>query len=104
MSLSLNQRSYALKKRTLRNHLLLSSLKWSILSIGLSVGVLAQAVSAESLLNVNQSPATVAQRNSNFEQILEQIRTYQANQSNWQTQQQMAVSYTHLTLPTICSV
>jgi hypothetical protein len=49
-------------------------LKWSILSIGLSVGVLAQAVSAESLLNVNQSPATVAQRNSNFEQILEQIR------------------------------
>lgn len=90
MSLSLNQRSYALKKRTLKNHLLLSVLKWSILSIGLSVGVLAQAVSAESLLNVNQSPATVAQRNSNFEQILEQIRTYQANQSNWQTQQQMA--------------
>ena len=90
MSLSLNQRSYALKKRTLRNHLLLSSLKWSILSIGLSVGVLAQAVSAESLLNVNQSPATIAQRNSNFEQILEQIRAYQANQSNWQTQQQMA--------------
>jgi cobalt-zinc-cadmium efflux system outer membrane protein len=90
MSLSLNQRSYAFKKRTLKNHLLLSSLKWSILSIGLSVGVLAQAVSAESLLNVNQSPATVAQRNSNFEQILEQIRAYQANQSNWQTQQQMA--------------
>lgn len=90
MSLSLNQRSYAFKKRTLRNHLLLSSLKWSILSIGLSVGLLAQAVSAESLLNVNQSPATVAQRNSNFEQILEQIRAYQANQSNWQTQQQMA--------------
>ena len=90
MSSSLNQRSYAFKKRTLRNYLLLSSLKWSILSIGLSVGVLAQAVSAESLLNVNQSPATVAQRNSNFEQILEQIRAYQANQSNWQTQQQMA--------------
>lgn len=90
MSLSLNQRSYAFKKRTLRNHLLLSSLKWSILSIGLSVGVLAQAVSAESLLNLNQSPATVAQRNSNFEQILEQVRAYQANQSNWQTQQQMA--------------
>ena len=90
MSLSLNQRICAFKKRTLRNHLLLSALKWSILSIGLSVGVLAQAVSAESLLNVNQSPATVAQRNSNFEQILEQIRTYQANQSNWQTQQQMA--------------
>lgn len=90
MSLSLNQRSYAFKKRTLRNHLLLSSLKWSILSIGLSVGVLAQAVSAESLLNVNQSPTTIAQRNSNFEQILEQIRAYQANQSNWQTQQQMA--------------
>lgn len=90
MSLSLNQRSYAFKKRTLRNHLLLSSLKWSILSIGLSVGVLAQVASAESLLNVNQSPATVAQRNSNFEQILEQIRAYQANQSNWQTQQQMA--------------
>lgn len=90
MSSSLNQRSYAFKKRTLRNHLLLSSLKWSILSIGLSVGVLAQAVSAESLLNVNQSPATVAQRNSNFEQILEQVRAYQANQSNWQTQQQMA--------------
>lgn len=90
MSLSLNQRNYAFKKRTLRNHLLLSSLKWSILSIGLSVGVLAQAASAESLLNVNQSPTTVAQRNSNFEQILEQIRAYQANQSNWQTQQQMA--------------
>ena len=90
MSSSLNQRSYAFKKRTLRNHLLLSSLKWSILSIGLSVGVLAQAVSAESLLNLNQSPATVAQRNSNFEQILEQVRAYQANQSNWQTQQQMA--------------
>lgn len=90
MSLSLNQRSYAFKKRTLRNHLLLSSLKWSILSIGLSVGVLAQAVSAESLLNVNQSPATVAQRNSNFEQILAQVRAYQNQQSNWQTQQQMA--------------
>lgn len=90
MSLSLNLRSYAFKKRTLRNHLLLSSLKWSILSIGLSMGILAQAVSAESLLNLNQSPATVAQRNSNFEQILEQIRAYQANQSNWQTQQQMA--------------
>ncbi|MCE1270372.1 MAG: TolC family protein [Acinetobacter sp.] len=90
MSLSLNQRSYALKKRTLKKHFLLSALKWSILSIGLSVGVLAQAVSAESLLNVNQSLATVAQQNSNFEQILEQIRAYQANQSNWQTQQQMA--------------
>ena len=90
MSLSLNQRSYALKKRTLKKHFLLSALKWSILSIGLSVGVLAQAASAESLLNVNQSPATVAQRNSSFEQILEQIRAYQANQSNWQTQQQMA--------------
>ncbi|WP_420001821.1 TolC family protein [Acinetobacter sp. LF10] len=90
MSLSLNQRSYAFKKRTLRNHLLLSSLKLSILSIGLSVGVLAQAALSESLLNVNQSPTTVAQRNSNFEQILEQIRAYQANQSNWQTQQQMA--------------
>lgn len=90
MSLSLNQRSYAFKKRTLRNHLLLSSLKWSILSIGLSVGVLAQAVSAESLLNPNQSPATVAQRNSNFEQILAQVRAYQNQQSNWQTQQQMA--------------
>lgn len=90
MSSSLNQRSYALKKRTLKKHFLLSALKWSILSIGLSVGVLAQAVSAESLLNVNQSLATVAQQNSNFEQILEQIRAYQANQSNWQTQQQMA--------------
>ena len=90
MSLSLNQRSYALKKRTLKKHFLLSALKWSILSIGLSVGVLAQAVSAESLLNVNQSPTTIAQRNSNFEKILEQIRAYQANQSNWQTQQQMA--------------
>lgn len=49
-----------------------------------------QSVSAESLLNANKNAARLVQSNANFEQILEQIRSYQANQSSWQTQQQMA--------------
>ena len=49
-----------------------------------------QSVSAESLLNANKNAARLVQSNANFEQILEQIRSYQANQSRWQTQQQMA--------------
>ena len=85
MSLSLNQRTLALK-----NQVSLSAFKWSILATALTVMAVGQSVSAESLLNANKNAARLVQSNANFEQILEQIRSYQANQSSWQTQQQMA--------------
>lgn len=85
MSLSLNQRTQALK-----NQVSLSAFKWSILATALTMMAVGQSAFAESLLNVNKNAARVVQSNANFEQILEQIRSYQANQSSWQTQQQMA--------------
>ncbi|UTO19814.1 TolC family protein [Acinetobacter sp. Z1] len=85
MSLSLNQRTQALK-----NQVSLSAFKWSILATALTVMAVGQAVSAESSLNANKNAARLVQSNANFEQILEQIRNYQTNQSSWQTQQQMA--------------
>lgn len=85
MSLSLNQRTQALK-----NQVSLSAFKWSIFATALTVMAVGQAVSAESSLNANKNAARLVQSNANFEQILEQIRNYQTNQSSWQTQQQMA--------------
>ena len=61
-----------------------------MLSIALTTAVFGQSVSAESLLTANQPTVREIQDRSSFEQILEQIRTYQANQSSWQTQQNMA--------------
>ena len=87
MSLSFYQRIHTLKNRT---H---SSLwKGSVLGIALSAIVFSQTVAAEnlSLPKVNQSLNTAVPRNTSFEQILAQIRAYQNQQSNWQTQQQMA--------------
>ncbi|RLZ10186.1 TolC family protein [Acinetobacter sp. 2JN-4] len=87
MSLSLNQRTH-----TLKNSVHSSPFKWSILGIALSTVVFGQSISAKSVLDVNQASASssVVQQNSNFEQILQQVRAYQNNQSSWQTQQQMA--------------
>lgn len=87
MSLSFYQRIHTLKNRT---H---SSLwKGSVLGIALSAIVFSQTVAAEnlSLPKVNQSLNTAVPRNTSFEQILAQVRAYQNQQSNWQTQQQMA--------------
>ena len=87
MSLSFYQRIHTLKNRT---H---SSLwKGSVLGIALSAIVFSQTVAAEnlSLPKVNQSLNTAVPRNTSFEQILAQVRTYQNQQANWQTQQQMA--------------
>ncbi len=87
MSLSLNQRTH-----TLKNSVHSSPFKWSILGIALSTVVFGQSISAKSVLDVNQVSASssVVQQSSNFEQILQQVRAYQNNQSSWQTQQQMA--------------
>lgn len=87
MSLSLNQRTH-----TLKNSVHSSPFKWSILGIALSTVVFGQSISAKSVLDVNQASASssAVQQNSNFEQILQQVRAYQNNQSSWQTQQQMA--------------
>ncbi|MBP8006471.1 MAG: TolC family protein [Acinetobacter sp.] len=87
MSLSLNQRTH-----TLKNSAHSSPFKWSILGIALSTVVFGQSISAKSVLDVNQASASssAVQQNSNFEQILQQVRAYQNNQSSWQTQQQMA--------------
>ena len=87
MSLSFYQRIHTLKNRT---H---SSLwKGSVLGIALSAIVFSQTVAAEnlSLPKVNQSLNTAVPRNTSFEQILVQVRAYQNQQSNWQTQQQIA--------------
>ena len=87
MSLSFYQRIHTLKNRT---H---SSLwKGSVLGIALSAIVFSQTVAAEnlSLPKVNQSLNTAVPRNTSFEQILAQVRAYQNQQSNWQTQQQIA--------------
>ncbi|ENW97734.1 TolC family protein [Acinetobacter sp. NIPH 298] len=87
MSLSLNQRTH-----TLKNSVHSSPFKWSILGIALSTVLFGQSISAKSVLDVNQASASssAVQQNSNFEQILQQVRAYQNNQSSWQTQQQMA--------------
>ena len=87
MSLSFYQRIHTLKNRT---H---SSLwKGSVLGIALSAIVFSQTVAAEnlSLPKVNQSLNTAVPRNTSFEQILAQVRTYQNQQASWQVQQQMA--------------
>ncbi|MFM6905906.1 MAG: TolC family protein, partial [Acinetobacter tjernbergiae] len=90
MSLSLNQRICAFKKRTLKNHTLLSPLKWSILGIALTTVFVEQSVAAQPLLDANQASTRMLQRDVSFEQILEHVRAYQSQQSGWQTQQQMA--------------
>ena len=90
MSLSLNQRICAFKKRTLKNHMLLSPLKWSILGIALTIVFVEQSVAAPPLLDANQASTRMLQRDVSFEQILEHVRAYQSQQSSWQTQQQMA--------------
>lgn len=90
MSLRLNQRTNLSQNRALKKSSHFLSIKWSMLSIALTTAVFGQSVSAESLLTVNQPTVKENQDRSSFEQILEQIRTYQANQSSWQTQQNMA--------------
>ncbi|KXZ68505.1 TolC family protein [Acinetobacter venetianus] len=90
MSLRLNQRTNLSQNRALKKSSHFLSIKWSMLSIALSTAVFGQSVSAESLLTANQPTVREIQDRSSFEQILEQIRTYQANQSSWQTQHNMA--------------
>ncbi|KXZ62031.1 Cobalt-zinc-cadmium resistance protein CzcC precursor [Acinetobacter venetianus] len=90
MSLRLNQRTNLSQNRALKKSSNFLSIKWSVLSIALTTAVFGQSVSAESLLTANQPTVREIQDRSSFEQILEQIRTYQANQSSWQTQQNMA--------------
>ncbi|RZG82337.1 TolC family protein [Acinetobacter venetianus] len=90
MSLRLNQRTNLSQNRALKKSSHFLSIKWSMLSIALTTAVFGQSVSAESLLTANQPTVREVQDRSSFEQILEQIRTYQANQSSWQTQQNMA--------------
>lgn len=90
MSLRLNQRTNLYQNRALKKSSHFLSIKWSMLSIALTTAVFGQSVSAESLLTANQPTVREIQDRSSFEQILEQIRTYQANQSSWQTQQNMA--------------
>lgn len=90
MSLRLNQRTNLYQNRALKKSSHFLSIKWSVLSIALTTAVFGQSVSAESLLTANQPTVREIQDRSSFEQILEQIRTYQANQSSWQTQQNMA--------------
>ncbi|MHA3983829.1 TolC family protein [Acinetobacter venetianus] len=90
MSLRLNQRTNLSQNRALKKSSHFLSIKWSMLSIALTTAVFGQSVSAESLLTANQPTVREIQDRSSFEQILEQIRTYQANQSSWQTQQNMA--------------
>lgn len=90
MSLRLNQRTNLSQNRALKKSSHFLSIKWSVLSIALTTAVFGQSVSAESLLTANQPTVREIQNSSSFEQILEQIRTYQANQSSWQTQQNMA--------------
>ncbi|WP_333663126.1 TolC family protein [Acinetobacter sp.] len=89
MSLNLNQRIDALKKHALKNHVLVSSSRYSVLAIALSAVVLSPSITAKPLLDANQ-PSTVVQGTSSFEQILVRVRTYQNQQASWQTQQQMA--------------
>ncbi|NAR65087.1 TolC family protein [Acinetobacter haemolyticus] len=90
MSLRLNQRTNLSQNRALKKSSHFLSIKWSMLSIALTTAVFGQSVSAESLLTANQPTVRESQDRSSFEQILEQIRTYQANQSSWQTQHNMA--------------
>lgn len=90
MSLRLNQRTNLSQNRALKKSSHFLSIKWLMLSIALTTAVFGQSVSAESLLTANQPTVRESQDRSSFEQILEQIRTYQANQSSWQTQQNMA--------------
>lgn len=90
MSLRLNQRTNLSQNRALKKSSHFLSIKWSMLSIALTTAVFGQSVSAESLLTANQPTVRESQDRSSFEQILEQIRTYQAKQSSWQTQQNMA--------------
>jgi len=90
MSLRLNQRTNLSQNRALKKSSHFLSIKWSVLSIALTTAVFGQSVSAESLLTANQPTVREIQDRSSFEQILEQIRTYQANKSSWQTQQNMA--------------
>ncbi|WP_335962972.1 TolC family protein [Acinetobacter haemolyticus] len=90
MSLRLNQRTNLSQNRALKKSSHFLSIKWSMLSIALTTAVFGQSVSAESLLTANQPTVRESQDRSSFEQILEQIRTYQAKQSSWQTQHNMA--------------
>ncbi|MCH7335802.1 TolC family protein [Acinetobacter sp. NIPH 2699] len=92
MSLSLNQRISAFNNHTLKNPIHASPFKWSVLGLALTMLVFSQSVTAGSLLdaNLNLTSANAVKRSAHFEQILEQVRAYQANQSSWQIQQQMA--------------
>ena len=85
MSLSLNQRINARN-----NHTLLSPLHWSVWGVVLSTILLNPTFAANPLPENHQFASRTMQQNANFEQILDHIRAYQNQQSNWQTQQQMA--------------
>ncbi|MDM1018929.1 TolC family protein [Acinetobacter sp. VNK23] len=89
MSLNLNQRIDALKKHTLKHHILVSSSRYSVWAVALSAVVLSPSITAKPLLDVNQ-PLAVVQGTSSFEQVLAQVRAHQNQQASWQVQQQMA--------------
>ncbi|GAA5630530.1 hypothetical protein Acal02_01134 [Acinetobacter calcoaceticus] len=90
MSLNLNQRIYALQKNASENHAHSSSFKWSALAFALTAVLFSQSATAASLLDANQVSTSVAQRNVNFEQVLQDVKQHQAGIGVWQTQQSIA--------------
>ena len=90
MSSSLNQRIHAVEQHTRKNRTQLS-LKWSVLALALSTAILSPSIAAESLLDANQQHiSNAAQRNLNFEQILQDVKRYQAGTGVWHTQPGLA--------------
>lgn len=90
MSLNLNQRICAFQKNASENHAHSSSFKWSALAFALTAVLFSQSATAASLLDVNQASTSVAQRNVNFEQVLQDVKQHQAGIGVWQTQQSIA--------------
>lgn len=90
MSLNLNQRICAFQKNASNNHAHSSSFKWSALAFALTAVLFSQSATAASLLDANQASTSVAQRNVNFEQVLQDVKQHQAGIGVWQTQQSIA--------------
>ncbi|ENX18189.1 hypothetical protein F895_00261 [Acinetobacter sp. CIP 64.2] len=89
MSFRLNQRIHAIEQHTQKNRIQLS-LQWSVIAIALSTAVLSPSIAAETLLDANQPPSKVVQRNLSFEQVLQDVKQHQASMGVWQTQQGIA--------------
>lgn len=90
MSLNLNQRICAFQKNASDNHAHSSSFKWSALAFALTAVLFSQSATAASLLDANQASTSMAQRNVNFEQVLQDVKQHQAGIGVWQTQQSIA--------------